>query len=180
MQTHLMRDEEPGRHAGAVKCRALFLGVLSATTLVACANYPSKIEPGMQREAVLSRFGQPSVDVHAPDHEVFIYSTAPYGDLAFAAILGDDGQVERVVQVLTLANFGRIVPHVWTKETILNNYGLPADKRSIRGHETWDFRYRENDVFHSLFTVTFDEDGTVLKTENGPDPMYDGGRDGKK
>jgi len=135
----------------------------------------------MQREAVLSQFGQPSVDVRAPDHEVFIYSTAPYGDLAYAAILNTDGQVDRVVQVLTLENFGRIVPHVWTRQTILDNYGVPADQRTIRDHESWDYRYRENDVYHSLFTVTFAEDGTVLKTENGPDPMYDGGRgDGKK
>ena len=147
-----------------------------AAILSGCANYPSHIEPGMQRPEVLARFGEPSVDVKASDHEVLIYSTAPFGDLAFAAVLDPNGQVERLVQVLTIENFARLEPHVWTKQTVLNNYGLPADQINIRGNEAWDYRYRENGVFHSIFTITFDANGVVLKGENGPDPLYDGGK----
>jgi outer membrane protein assembly factor BamE (lipoprotein component of BamABCDE complex) len=151
--------------------------LLVGLALAGCASFPSRIEPGMNREQVIARFGEPSVDVRAPDHEVLIYSTAPFGELAYAAVLDQSGLVTRLIQVLTVENFRRIEPHVWTKQTILDNYGVPAQKRNIRGHETWDYRYRENDVYYSLFTITFDDSGTVLKTENGPDPMHDGGRD---
>jgi outer membrane protein assembly factor BamE (lipoprotein component of BamABCDE complex) len=152
--------------------------VIGAMALSGCASFPSHIEPGMSREQVLARFGTPSVDVTAPDHEVLIYSTAPFGELAYAAVLDENKTVTRLVQVLSLENFARIEPHVWTKQIILNNFGIPAQKRNIRGNETWDYRYRENDVYYSLYTVTFDDSGVVIKTENGPDPMHDGGRDG--
>ncbi len=133
----------------------------------------------MTRDQVIAQFGAPSVDAKQPGGgEALIYSTAPMGELAYAASLDASGHVTQVFQVLTLENFARIVPHVWTEETVRDNFGIAANKREIRGNLVWDYRYKEQDVYYSLFSVTFAADGTVLKTENGPDPMFDGGRDG--
>jgi hypothetical protein len=154
----------------------LLAGIFTVA-LAGCANYPSNIAPGMTRAEVLDRFGKPAADSQSDSGEVLIYSTAPMGDRAFAAFLDASGTVTGTEQVLTLARFGRIVPGVWTKDSVLDNFGIAAAHRTIRGHLVWDYRYRELDVYHSLFTITFDEHGVVLKTENGPDPMFDGGRD---
>jgi hypothetical protein len=129
----------------------------------------------MTRSEVVARFGAPSAESMSGATDVMIYSTAPMGDRAFAAFLDASGTVTGVEQVLTLARFGKIVPGVWNEESVLDNFGLPADRRHIRDNLVWDYRYRELDVYHSLFTITFDESGLVLKTENGPDPRYDGG-----
>jgi outer membrane protein assembly factor BamE (lipoprotein component of BamABCDE complex) len=153
--------------------------VLAGLSIVVsgCASYPSNIAPGMTKSQVIDRFGKPAADSTSDAGEVLVYSTAPMGDRAFAAFLDASGTVTGVQQVLTLAHFGKIVPGVWTRDSVLDNFGIPAERRNIRGNLVWDYRYRELDVYHSLFTVTFDDQGVVLKAENGPDPMFDGGHD---
>jgi hypothetical protein len=154
-------------------------GLLAALGLLlsGCASYPSNIAPGMTKGEVIGRFGKPAADSSSDSGEVLVYSTAPMGDRAFAAFLDASGTVTAVQQVLTLARFGKIESGVWTETSVLDNFGIPADRRNIRGNLVWDYRYRELDVYHSLFTITFDDQGVVLKTENGPDPMFDGGHD---
>lgn len=155
----------------ALACAALACG---------CANYPSHIAPGMTRAEVVQRFGEPSVDTNTPSGELMIYATGPMGQFAYAARFGPSGQVDAVDQVLTPRHFARIRRDEWTKADILENFGPPAARRTIRDHETWDYRYKEDDVYNSLFTITFDEAGVVAKTENGPDLLGDGGRMGHR
>jgi hypothetical protein len=161
------------------KWRSAGTGLLATLGLLVsgCASYPSNIAPGMTKGEVIDRFGKPAADSTSDSGEVLIYSTAPMGDRAFAAFLDASGTVTTVQQALTLARFGKIMPGVWTETSVLDNFGIPAERRNIRGNLVWDYRYRELDVYHSLFTITFDDQGVVLKTENGPDPMFDGGHD---
>lgn len=160
--------------SGLKRSRPAAAAVLAMSLVAAgCANFPSNIQPGMTRAEVLARFGAPAVDRRTGAGEFLIYSTQPLGNQAFGALLDPSGHVIRVEQLLTLPNFGRIEAGRWTEDDVLGHYGPPADHRILGGHLAWDYRYFEMNVYHSLFTVTFDENGVVLKTENGPDPLYD-------
>jgi outer membrane protein assembly factor BamE (lipoprotein component of BamABCDE complex) len=141
-----------------------------------CASYPSTIATGMSHAEVLERFGKPSIDRPTEDGELMIYSTAPMGQWAYAAVFDHSGSVVRVAQVLTPENFARIRKGAWDEEDVLAHFGPPAARRNIRGFEAWDYRYKEYGTYNSLFTITFDPNGVVEKAENGPDWMWDGGR----
>lgn len=149
-----------------------------AAVLGGCANYPSHIEAGMTHSELLDRFGKPSVERPTASGELMIYSTAPMGQQAYAAVLDRADQVVEVDQVLTPENFAQIQKGAWDREEVLSHFGIPAQRRSIRGNEVWNYRYKEQNVYNSMFTITFDGAGLVAKTENGPDSLWDGGRDG--
>jgi outer membrane protein assembly factor BamE (lipoprotein component of BamABCDE complex) len=142
-----------------------------------CASYPSGIATGMTHAEVLKRFGTPAVERPTPDGDLMIYATAPMGQYAYAAVLDRSERVVEVAQILTPENFARIQKGQWDAEEVLQHFGPPAARHTIRGNQVWDYRYKEYNVYNSLFSITFDASGLVAKTENGPDWLFDGGRD---
>ena len=151
--------------------------VMAFLCVAGCASYPSHIATGMTRQDVITRFGAPAVEFNDDGGATLIYSTAPMGQLAYAAHIDPSGRVVHVEQVLTLQNFANIRVNAWNQKDILDHFGPAAQQRNIRGHRVWDYRYKEQGVYNSLFTVTFNDTGVVIKAENGPDPMFDGGHD---
>lgn len=145
-----------------------------------CASYPRNIQEGMTHDEVIARFGPPSIERPRADGDRLVYATGPLGQYAFGVDIDRGGRVEQVEQVLTLENFARIQAGTWTEEDVLWNFGPPAEKRRLRDQVTWNYRYRELNVYNSLFTVSFDDAGLVARTENGPDWMFEnGGRNGR-
>ena len=161
---------------GLRQSRAVAAGVVLALLgFGGCASYPSHIAVGMARQDVITRFGPPSVKFGDAHGETLIYSTAPMGQFAYAAQLDPAGRVTHVEQVLTLQKFAEIRVNAWDQKDVLDHFGVAAQQRNIRGHRVWDYRYKESGVYNSLFTITFNDAGVVMKAENGPDPMFDGG-----
>ncbi len=153
--------------------------VVAIVLLDACANYPSSIAPGMSYAEVLAHYGRPSIERPTPDGKLLIYATGPMGQYAYGAVIDSSDHVTEVAQVLSPENFARIRKGEWDEEEVLQNFGPPAARRSIRGNVVWDYRYKEYDTYNSLFSITFNQEGLVEKSENGPDWMWDGGRNGR-
>jgi len=161
--------------AGIVRCLCQGAVLIALVVQCGCASYPSRIEAGMSRDEVLKRFGAPAVMRPGPDGERWVYPTGPFGQYAFGVNLDATGRVESVHQVLTIESFAAIQVGQWTEQDVLWHFGPPADRRLLRDLRTWDYRYREGDVYNSLFTIAFDTSGVVARAENGPDWMFDGG-----
>ena len=151
--------------------------LLIAPTLIAitaCAPlHPDFLRVGMTRDALRSSFGPPAAERHDPDGDVWIYSSAPFGERASAAHLDAEGRVVRVEPLLDTQHFATIRVDAWNKTDILTHFGRPAEVGGIRGYEVWSYRYREAETWYSLFHVMFDASGVVRQTQNGPDPMFD-------
>ena len=159
-----------GRSARFFLCATIALAGLAS-----CASDPHQIAVGMSREEVLSRFGTPALDEPDRGGERLVFATAPMGQFAFGVDLAGDGTVERVEQVLTLEGFGQIQVGSWSEQDILWHFGPPAIRHTLNDHLVWDYRYRESGVYNSLFSVTFDHEGLVAATQNGPDWSFDNG-----
>ncbi len=140
-----------------------------------CVSFPQHVPPGMTRAEVISRYGKPAVMSATADGERWIYPTGPTGQLAYGVEFDRAGLVVGSEQVLTSRKLAEIVNGEWTKEDVLNHFGPPTMKGPFHGHEIWDYRYREDEVFNSMYRITFDDQDKVMKVENGPDPAYDMG-----
>ncbi len=71
-------------------------------------------------------------------------------------------------------HFATIRVDQWNKHDVLDHFGPPAEVRATRQYPAvWSYRYREANVWYSLFSVMFDANGVVRQTQNGPDPMFD-------
>ena len=140
--------------------------------LAGCAH-PDLLQPGLSRADLDTRFGQPAASRHDPDGDVLIYSSAPLGQRASAAHLDATGHVVRVEPLLNSEHFATIHVATWNRDDVLNHFGRPAEISRVPGYEVWSYRYRENEVWDSMFHVMFDPAGIVRQTMNGPDPMYE-------
>ncbi len=145
-----------------------------AAILVAGCASPDALRVGMTREQLDARFGKPSAERRDGDDDVRIYTAQPLGEIASAAHIGPDGRVTAVEPLLNLPHFAAIRVDQWTKQDVLEHFGPPAEVTGTRLYpEVWSYRYREADIWYSLFSVMFDPTGVVRQTQNGPDPMYD-------
>ena len=146
--------------------------------LLGCAH-PDGLRVGMSRDDLTSRFGQPAARRQDPAGDVWIYSSAPLGQRASAAHLDATGHVVAVEPLLNTEHFATIRVGEWNKNDILTHFGKPAEIGRIQGFEVWSYRYREAETWDSLYAVMFDAAGIVRQVQNGPDPMYDHGREGR-
>jgi hypothetical protein len=154
----------PLRHAAAVA---------SALLLSACATaHPDFLKPGMTSAQLDSQFGKPAAERHEGNDDIRIYTSQPLGQRASAAHVSD-GRVTTVEPLLNTEHFAKIAVNDWNENTVRSHFGPPAEIRATREYPiVWSYRYKEAEVWDSLFSVMFDTGGTVRMTQNGPDPMY--------
>ncbi len=156
-----------------IACGSCLLAALSG-----CAH-PDLLRVGMTRDQLDAQFGKPDAERHDGNDDVRIYTAQPLGQRASAAHLSRDGVVTAVEPLLNTAHFATIAVDRWNKKDVFDHFGTPAEVRHTRRYEVWSYRYREAEVWDSLFSVMFDASGIVRQTQNGPDPMHspeDGGR----
>jgi hypothetical protein len=157
----------------AVACAGSLLVVISG-----CAH-PDMLRVGMTRDELDAKFGQPTAERHDGSDDVRIYTTQPLGQRASAAHVSPEGRVTSVEPLLNTEHFATIAVDRWNKGDVFSHFGKPAEIRRTRLYEVWSYRYREAEVWDSLFSVMFDASGIVRQTQNGPDPLHspeDGGR----
>ena len=154
-------------------------GLAIALALAGCdVQRIAELEVGVTTESeVRARWGEPAaVYAEADGSKSLEYPRQPAGQINFMVVIGRDGKVTALRQVLTPASFAKIEPG-WDKAQVRRLLGLPAktQRYELKREEVWDWRFSDN-AENKLFSVTFDTDGRVTATATTIDPKENGGR----
>ena len=153
--------------AAAAACAAALLG--------GCAGYgPSEVAAGQTEGDVARSMGAPTGRYALPGGGTRLeYARGPHGRQTFMIDLDPAGRVTGWRQVLTEANFLRVVPGMPRQELLLllgrpgEVYGVPWQHAQV-----WNWRYPTNDCLWFQVTVTLD--GVVKDAGHGIDPRCAG------
>ncbi len=141
-----------------------------------------ELEEGVATEAdVRAKFGEPEkVWDAAGGARVFEYSRQPAGHRNYMITIGTDGRMSALRQVLTPANFAKVQPGMMM-EAVRKLLGKPAriTPFELKREVHYDWRYLEAPNTSMLFTVVFDTDYRVLRTQSVPDPEVAEGPGGR-
>lgn len=140
--------------------------------LGACSTYgPGALRAGLSEPELRTALGEPTARRALPAGAAAVtrleYARGPMGKHTFMVDLDASGHVTQWQQVLTDAQFDRVLPGL-SRDELLLQLGRPAEKRGIwRGGEVWAWRYES--PFCLWFQVTLRE-GRVFDSGRGPDP----------
>ena len=161
--------------------KAVLLASASALllALAGCDQQAIKeLEEGVSTEAdVRARFGEPEKIWDAPDGgRTFEYNRQPAGHRNYMITIGTDGKMSALRQVLTSQNFAKVQPGMMMEE-VRKMLGKPARITPFerQGEVAYDWRYLESPNTHMVFTVFFDRDYRVLRTDSVVDPEQSSG-----
>ena len=155
--------------------RMLCLGGLSAVLALAGCDPQriSELEEGVSTEAdVRARFGEPEKIWDAPEGgRTFEYSRQPQGHQNYMITIGTDGKMSALRQVLTPLNFAKVQPGMMM-EDVRKLLGKPMKTTpfKLKNEVEYDWRYLEPPNKSMVFTVVFDLDYRVLRTQSVTDP----------
>lgn len=155
--------------------RMLWLGGLSAVLALAGCDPQriSELEEGVSTEAdVRARFGEPEKIWDAPEGgRTFEYSRQPQGHQNYMITIGTDGKMSALRQVLTPLNFAKVQPGMMM-EDVRKLLGKPMKTTpfKLKNEVEYDWRYLEPPNKSMVFTVVFDLDYRVLRTQSVTDP----------
>ena len=146
----------------------------AALALSACDPQAiSELEEGVSTEAdVVQRFGQPErVWPEAGGAKTYEYNRQPEGLRNYMITIGADGKMSALRQVLTPDNFARVQPGMGV-EDVRRMLGKPARQQALPlKHEVvWTWKFLQPPSETKAFSVSFNPDMRVLRTEIGPDP----------
>lgn len=133
-----------------------------------CSLLPVRsITPGMSREEVISRMGQPTAAVRLASGTRLQYSGQPGGQFAYMVDLDASGRVLSVRQVLDEKEFGRIQLGRWTKSDVLNEFGPPARVERVASWPGDILTYRWYGMQDMFYWVYLDGNQVVQKAHPG-------------
>lgn len=139
---------------------------------------PSEREPGVSRQQLEERMGKPTGEWETPQGRVLEYARGPYGKNTYFITLNREQQVQQWSQVLTLAQFEKIIPGVSADE-VRRLIGRSFEVRSLARHrgEVWSYRFES--VFCEWFEIEFTQEGAVRSKGMGipPECSFDDARD---
>lgn len=151
--------------------RLVYTALLAVAALTAC-DRPSRLEEGLSTEMdVRKEFGEPVTITNNTDgSRVFEYPRQPEGFKNFRIVIGPDGKMASLRQLLTIDNVARVQPGM-TQLQVLELLGRPAAKRryDLKNEEAWEWRFKPVNEAR-LFTATFDAGGRVTATATTDDP----------
>jgi hypothetical protein len=152
--------------------RRLLAATLSSMALAGCAGYsPSEVRPGQTAEDVQRSMGEPTGRHAMPDGgERLEYARGPLGMYTFMVDLDASGRVTGWAQVHEEKSFNQL-KNGMTAEEVLRMIGHPwATLRVGRQNVTvWSYRYRN--PICNWFQVSIGDNGEVVQTGYGMDPM---------
>ncbi|AMO24420.1 lipoprotein [Ramlibacter solisilvae] len=148
------------------------VSIAAALLLAACDSQlgGSSIAPGMSREEVLARMGQPTrVVALANGAQRLQYSSQPSGPYAWMIDLDAAGRVTASRQVLNERDFNRIVPGEWTRADVEREFGPPAGVNAVA---SWNgpvmtYRWRDSQGASMFFWVYLDPQNVVRRAHPG-------------
>lgn len=134
-----------------------------------------ELEEGLSTEAdVRARFGEPENIWDAPGGaRTLEYNRQPAGHQNYMITIGADGKMSALRQVLTPANFAKVVPGMMM-EDVRRMLGKPMriSRFELKRQTHYDWRYHDgpNNSDARIFTVVLDNDLRVLSTGSAQDP----------
>lgn len=145
---------------------ALLLSVFLLTT--ACdERRAAKLEEGVSTEAdVRQHFGEPVQIIEKADgSKVFAYPRQPEGVTNYEIVIGADGKMRSLRQLLTLANFAKVQPGMSQTEVrdLLGKHAKVVTYAMKPDEEVWQWRFADAQA-KKVFEVTFDRERKVLST----------------
>ena len=150
--------------------RSVIWALAGCVALVGCAGglvTSSSVAPGTPRSDVIARLGQPTRSLPLPSGERLQYSLQPMGQYATMVDLDSAGRVVSARQVLTPAEFARIVDGQWTRADIEREFGPPARVDRVYSWSGDVLTYRWNDGSDMFFWVYLDARQVVQRTQVG-------------
>ena len=149
---------------------ALAAAAISSLALLGCDEQKIKeLEEGLSTEAdVRAKFGEPERIWNEEDgSRTFEYNRQPAGARNYMITIGADGKMSALRQVLAPHVFARIVPGMEENE-VRRMLGKPAKMMTykLKQETDWDWNYIDPPTRDMQFTVTFGNDGRVLRTLN--------------
>lgn len=155
-------------------CRTLprATSALVALVLGACAT-STAVQPGMSRDEVLARMGQPS-RVWALDVGTRLqYSRQPAGQQVFNVDLDASGRVVQSRQMLVEQEFQRITIGQWTRADVERAFGNPAFVEHAAHWPGDILTYRWSNGQDMFYWVYLDVHNVVRRTEPGVQYYHD-------
>jgi len=163
-----------------------FYRVSAALLLLAglnsCATWGTpRVQPGQTEAEVIARLGRPTQVYADGNTRLLEYMHGPMGQSTEMARIGPDGKLVSYEPVLNLRTFATIKIGEANKDSVLRTIGAPSDTvyYPLVKLEAWSYPFKEHGVWDSLMAVYFDKSGIVRRMENGPDPRYQPGGDGR-
>ncbi len=138
---------------------------LAPALLAGCAS--EALVPGMSRDEVVARLGQPAKVIPLGTGQRLQYSRQPAGQWAMMVDLDASGKVVQARQVLKAAEFARIAPGLWTRDDVEREFGRPAriDRVASWTGDVWTYRWTDgHDMFYWVY---MDPGGVVRRTQQG-------------
>ena len=155
--------------------RPLMAIAACAVLLGACAGYsPSDVVAGQTAGEVARSMGAPTGRYALPGGGARLeYARGPYGRHTYMIDLDASGRVSGCQQVLTEANFLRVLPDM-SRQDLLLLLGRPGEVFAVpwQKAEVWNYRYPTHDCLWFQVTVTLE--GRVKDAGHGIDPRCDG------
>jgi len=157
--------------------RSILVALLITALLAACdAQRIEKLEEGVATEAdVRKQFGEPALVVEKADgSRVLEYPRQPEGWTNYTIVIGADGKMSSLRQLLTPANFAQVAPGM-PQAQVRSMLGKPARQRRYAmkpEEEVWQWRFVDGNQ-KKVFAVTFDRERRVLATETSEEHPED-------
>lgn len=153
---------------------AAWLAVLTlAGGLVACdGRNADKLVEDVSTEADVKRlFGDPrTVTIAADGTRTLDYPRQPEGVANYVMVIGPDGKLKSLRQLLNADNFAKVRPGM-DRDTVGKMLGPHARERrfDLKRETLVEWRFQEAQQI-KFFGVTFDEAGKVIGTDTQLDP----------
>ncbi|MBK9244888.1 MAG: outer membrane protein assembly factor BamE [Burkholderiales bacterium] len=136
-----------------------------------------RLKPGVSGEAdVRGVFGVPETIIQGRDGtRTLQYPLGPQGPRTFFAVIGPDGKLIEVWNVLVPETFARITPGM-TRDEVRVLLGRPGSEQSypLKRQTAWEWKYIGEMHRDHVFFVMFDETGRVVST-GSEDPSLSSG-----
>jgi hypothetical protein len=146
---------------------------LAALALLAGCDLQNMAElrEGTSTEAdVRQRFGEPESVWETPEGRVFEYNRQPAGRVNYQIVIGTDGRMTKLRQLLEPANFARVQPGMPAHE-LRRLLGKPATVTPypLKGETEWDWHWTQAPNTPMVFTAVVDRDLRVLRAASAHD-----------
>ena len=154
--------------------------------LAGCAGVRSLVPEQSTLAEVHAKLGNPTdIRFDKSGAELWEYARGPMGTETYLIRAAGDGRVTAVTQLLTEAQFDKIVPGKMTKADVHDLLGRPSDEAFLYNGTSWTWRVDLKPPT-GQFVVHFDAQDVVLDKiilfdlTNGGDRDNGGGRGGGK
>jgi hypothetical protein len=162
---------------------ALLAIVLPALLLAGCGGIQSVVPQRSTLAEVRDASGRPTdIRFDAQGNELWEYATGPMGDQTYLVRAARDGRVLDVSELITQAQFAKVVRNSSTKAQVRELLGMPSELQYFGDEAVWSWRMRISPQW-GHYSVRFNRDGIAVETlvimDSSRDDDRDRGRGGR-